>query len=224
MVFFFFYRGRLRLKKLQALQNGQETVRKKIASSLHDSVASKISGIRLKLLAITNGSKDSKKQQEIADELGNLYEGIRRLSHRLSPITYQIQHQVFSKALSNLFSDFQRYRNINIDVQGLADVPLNTLKEPGKISLYSIFEELLHNIYKHAKSNNVHVTFSQKNNLLLFSVKDDGIGMPKEYNHGIGLYNIASHVTLLKGKWQIKEGLPGCLVEIQIPYRKNKTK
>jgi len=215
VVLFFWYRSRASLLQIQAHQQGQEVFRKQVAMVLHDEVANKISGLRLKIVVLENGTAIGEKR--ISDELSLLYEKIRQLSHELAPVTHQIQNQCIIEAFGHLFSDMQRYRTISIDVQGLGDSSLKGLKKEYQAVLYSIVEELLINISKHARSQKVTVNFSEDKTSYCVVVRDYGIGLPKMNHRGMGLKNITANTQLLRGDFKMTNTQPGCSAKVCFP-------
>ena len=221
MVVFAYYRNRMKLRQIEAHQVGQEVIKQQVATALHDKVANKISGIRLKIIALINGNVFNKDHKNIANELGSLYENIRKLSHQLAPIAYHLERQTLTQALSNLFSDFERFRKIKLDVKGLGDSQLNQLKKQQQIALYCILEELLLNTFKHAKTKKVDLEFIEQKRQINIVVEDYGIGLPEHHHQGIGLLNIQTHIKILKGQFNIQNTGTGCKATLSFPKKPN---
>ena len=214
---FFWYRSQASLKEIRAHQKGQDAFRKQAAMVLHDEVASKLFGLRLKMAALENGNEIASDQKSSSEELSLLYKKIRQLSHELAPARHHIETQSITEAFANLFSDIERYRNINIDVQGMGDSNLTALKKENQIALYSIIEELLINVSKHSRSDRALVTFAENGNQLSVSVRDYGIGFPKNSGHGMGLKNVYANTKLLRGHFDMTNVKPGFKAILTFP-------
>lgn len=221
IILFFFYKNRLQLQHAIVRQDVQEQIKNKMAIALHDGVANKLSGIRLKMLSLTIPKEHQEDFYAISDELSALYEYSRDLSHQLVPIAYHLEKQTLTQVLRNLFVDFERYRKIRTDVIGLNIKELNQLKKQSKIALYSILEESLLNVYKHSKANAVQISISQNRKHFTFVIQDFGIGISNQYVGGIGLNNIKSHTNFLKGVFQIQNTDLGCAAQLIIPKKHN---
>jgi signal transduction histidine kinase len=78
-----------------------------------------------------------------------------------------------------------------------------------KINAYRIVQESLKNCVKHAKSQNVSISFQSTNGRLKLTITDDGVGFdPSRKKKGIGLRNIVSRVKKVKGVLDI-DSRPG---------------
>ncbi len=82
-----------------------------------------------------------------------------------------------------------------------------------------MIQEAIQNIIKHAKADTIVISFSLKENVLEIKVKDNGMGFDANKNYkGIGLKNIASRVSKLRGSHQITSNLnKGTELNIHIP-------
>lgn len=78
------------------------------------------------------------------------------------------------------------------------------MNEGTRIDIYRIIQESIQNIIKHAQANHVTMLFSLKKNVLEINITDDGIGFDANKSYkGIGLKNIVSRVSKLRGSYQI---------------------
>lgn len=96
-------------------------------------------------------------------------------------------------------------------------------------SVALIVNELLMNSYKHAftdkQTGSINVSSYKDNDQLIFSIQDDGIGLPKGFNitdsKGLGLSVIETMLkSEFKGNLIFKRLEVGCQVEVKIPLQR----
>lgn len=71
-----------RLISMQAILEGQEEERKRIARDLHDNIGSMITAVKLKLLSIRNNS------EQLDGMLSQISDEVRRISHNMTPLAF----------------------------------------------------------------------------------------------------------------------------------------
>ena len=88
-----------------------------------------------------------------------------------------------------------------------------------KIHIYRLVQEALHNIYKHAKAENIKISFKLKNNVICLEIEDDGSGFDvNKAKSGIGLKNMNSRISEIHGLLEINSELnKGTTVRIEVP-------
>ena len=88
-----------------------------------------------------------------------------------------------------------------------------------EITIYRIVQELINNIIKHSKADEVSVQLFNSNNTIILIVEDNGVGFAKEKNKkGIGLLNITSRLDMVNGNVNFEPSpKSGTLVTIKIP-------
>jgi signal transduction histidine kinase len=75
------------------------------------------------------------------------------------------------------------------------------LDPTASLNIYRIVQELINNSIKHANASEILVQLLQKDDELMITVEDDGIGFDTEkVKTGMGTGNIASRVNFLKGE------------------------
>lgn len=73
-----------------------------------------------------------------------------------------------------------------------------------QLSVYRIVQELMNNIIKHSEATEAIVQLHQDDGKLTITVEDNGKGFSNEHaSDGIGLSNIKSRLSLLKGSFAI---------------------
>lgn len=186
---------------LQAVFDGEELERERIATELHDGVASNLTAVRYQLMQNDNIPKGDKEQLE--GIILQAHEDTRRLSHNLAPI--YIEKYGFQEALQHFVSENLTDKcavNLNFISSGE-----NIAKEKAKV-LYRVAQELTQNAIKHAKAEEItlQVSVNEKINLI---VEDDGVGFDSNISQkSNGLESIRRRAEQLNGSFEI-DSSPG---------------
>ena len=178
----------------QAILQGEEQERQRIAQDLHDSMGGMLANIRMTISANNSFNKEN-----VIDKLDQTIDEMRRISRNLMPETLKnIGLEIALKELCETMT--QKYFTIQFEAFNLSEnIPFKT-----QIALYRIAQESISNITKYAQATNVIVQISQNNNVLNLTIEDDGIGFDKsEIVYGLGLKNIQNRVQLINGTVEI---------------------
>ena len=178
----------------QAILQGEEQERQRIAQDLHDSMGGMFANIRMTISANNSFNKEN-----VIDKLYQTIDEMRRISRNLMPETLKnIGLEIALKELCETMT--QKYFTIQFEAFNLSEnIPFKT-----QIALYRIAQESISNITKYAQATNVIVQISQNNNVLNLTIEDDGIGFDKsEIVYGLGLKNIQNRVQLINGTVEI---------------------
>ena len=201
-----------------ALYRGQTLERKRVASELHDSVASKVSALKWRFEAFDTSLFDAGQHREHArllDHMGEVYDDIRAISHNLMPEILEKQGlQAALIKLTDTLSVQNRTRFLLEIEQSGADVRGKTAYE-----LYAITLELVNNILKHARASEAGITLFRQDGFLALTVQDDGQGFkPDDRQDGVGLQNIQSRLERLGGTYLISNREQGgTRVSVRVP-------
>ncbi len=188
------------LKEMSALINGQNIERNRIAKDLHDGVAGDLAGIKL-LLAQENTYLKNENLQKIQENLSEVFQEIRKISHNLS--INNIKEKTLKNLLSDLKENYQQRNEFSFDVYIYPENAIDDLDEIKKLNIYRILQELLHNISKHAKATEVELSINRHHNDMNIIVADNGVGFDI-YKKGIGLKNIEERLKIISGEMNIQ--------------------
>ena len=128
-----------------------------------------------------------------------------------------------------MLEQIQEQHGIQFDLE--EDEQPKLMDEELRIILFKTVRELLVNIIKHAKANNIKIKIQKDGDNIRINVEDDGIGFDTskiEPNFGskggFGIFNIREQLSYLGGKIEIKsESERGTMVTIAVPLLMNKT-
>lgn len=188
------------LKEMSALINGQNIERNRIAKDLHDGVAGDLAGIKL-LLAKENTYLKNENLQKIQENLSEVFQEIRKISHNLS--INNIKEKTLKNLLSDLKENYQQRNEFSFDVYIYPENAIDDLDEIKKLNIYRILQELLHNVSKHAKATEVELSINRHHNDMNIIVADNGVGFDI-YKKGIGLKNIEERLKIISGEMNIQ--------------------
>ena len=199
------------LSSIDAMIEGQEKERQRLASDLHDSVGATLSAARLQFEHLQKHKGSLPNEDELFSKTGKLleeaYQEVRSMAHiknsgvlaklGLLPAIEKLARNVSVSKLHLEVKDFGLNERIN-----------NTLE----ITIFRIIQELVTNIIKHANASEASISLTQIENTLNIIVEDNGIGFnPREVSlntDGMGLGNIEKRIEYLEGTLEI-DSTPG---------------
>ena len=202
---------------IQAIISAQEEERTRIARELHDGIVQEIGSVILKSrdLFSKKNIMDEKETKELINSLENSNQDLRNLSHQMMPRA--LKELGVIAAIKDLLDGSLTYTNIKYSIEHFN---INKrLPEKIEVTIYRITQELINNIIKHSKANQVNVQLFNSNNNIILIVEDDGIGFTKnKTKKGIGLLNITSRLNSINGEVNFEPSpKSGTLVTIKIP-------
>lgn len=211
-------RQRERLSQYDAMLQGQEAERTRMAKDLHDGLGGLLAGVKLKLSSIIARSggehlTDSSDINDVVDQLDYSVDELRRIAHDMMPES--LRFGGLAPALSDLCR-YMRTSSVEIVFQNLGIE--DHYPDPLRITVYRVIQELLANAIKHACATKVIVQCSELDNWLFITVEDNGKGMGHQQGNGLGLVNIQNRISLLNGTIEtLSQPSEGTTVNIQIP-------
>lgn len=210
----------LMLAQQGKLQEGKQMAQKRISEELHDGILGEMLGIRLMLSGLNDREDQASMEQRamFIEKLQAVEEEIRTISHELNNEAYKKFHN-FIVSLEDMISGIEKSSGISCTFDYDKKVPWDNLLGDIKINAFRVVQEALKNCVKHAKSENVSISFQLVDDMLKLNISDDDVGFdPNRAKKGIGLKNIISRVKKIKGKvdFDSKPG-HGTIIKIQIP-------
>jgi signal transduction histidine kinase len=191
------------LHLLQALMQGEEKERSRIAKDLHDGVAGMLAAVKMHFSSMpgVDDLMESEGYQKGMQLLNEATQEIRKTSHNLMPEVL-LQHGL-DKALSRYCSNINNSKILHIQYDSWGEIGRFT--DSFELSVYRIVQELLNNIIKHSKATQAIVQLTQQNDLLAISIEDNGIGFSNEGTQdGMGLRSLQSRIKAMNGKLEVE--------------------
>ncbi len=208
------------LHTINAMVEGQEKERLRLASDLHDSVGATLSAAKLQFDHLSKTISEANPNDEIFQKtkklLEDAYQEVRSMAHLknsgviakngLLPAVEKLATNASSKELHIEVSHF--------GLEGRLDSTL-------EITLFRIIQELVTNIIKHAKASEASISLTQREDVLSIIVEDNGIGFPANKmveKNGMGLSSVETRVEHLEGTLEVdSQPLKGTSILIDIP-------
>lgn len=212
------------IKSYNAMIEGQEIERKRIATDLHDRIGSILSTVKLLFSSLDEKIDTVQEENMIQFSKANtlLDEAVlevRRISYNLS--TGMVNTFGLKAALEELCSSIH---NSNLIRCKLLYFGLNARLTPQvEIGVYRMVQEMVTNILKHAKAKNITVQVNRSEEAISITVEDDGVGfVVSKKSTGLGLKNLKSRAMKLNGTYNV-DSQPGrgTISIIEIPLNDN---
>jgi two-component system NarL family sensor kinase len=204
------------LAALNALVEGEEKERLRIATDLHDGMGGLLTAVKSHFTQLFNPPVKEGLFDKTSSLIDEACAEVRRIAHNMAPRALAISG--LTGALEDLCVLLrQQGLDCELEILGLEEEKL----QEQSVSIYRIIQELSNNVLKHASARHLLIQLFQKNNNLSILVEDDGKGFEyKEAStmNGLGLSSITSRVKILKGDidWDSVIG-EGTTVNISIP-------
>lgn len=192
-----------KISNYEALINGQEKERNRLATELHDGLGGMLAAVKMNL---SNTAKDVENINAVIQnsmtKLDHSINELRLIARNLMPPSLQ------KLGLVNALKDFcegVKTDDFNLIFQAY-DIKEEAIDENTKLTIYRIFQELITNAIKHSKGSEILADLVQFDNQIQITVEDNGQGydMRSEHQSGIGLANIKSRVNYLKGTMNVE--------------------
>ncbi len=154
------------IKELNAMMQGQEEERNRIAEDLHDRLGARLSAI--KLLSLDNGQQNS----AISDMVEDAIKETREISHNLST------DMLTRFGLQNAIGDFVRTVNESNKIEG--DFTTTNLDErlpkAFEKTIFHVVLELVNNTIRHSGASSFFIQLTRYQNEIDLIYEDDGKG------------------------------------------------
>lgn len=210
------------LMATQAVLQGQEEERSRLAKDLHDGLGGILSSTKYSLnnmkenLVISSENADA--FERTMAMLDQSISELRRVAHNMMP------ESLINQSLGEALKDFCHQITINSAVRiEYQDFGMETtqLSNTIKVTVYRVVQELINNIMRHAQASSALIQLIVKGNTLNLTVEDNGNGFDTNQLKnavGIGYRNIQNRINFLKGSIDVRSKEDeGTSIYLQIP-------
>ena len=207
---------------INAMIDGQEKERVRIAEDLHDNIGSVLATLKLHFENLKlNREKKHFNQEELYEKTEDLidetYKKVRSIAHAKNAGV--IANQGLLVAIQIMAEKISSANKTQIEV---LDFGLNKRLENNlEVAVFRIIQELTTNIIKHAEAKNATINISQFDNTLNIIIEDDGKGFNYKKTNlksGMGLNSIKTRIEHLNGNFDVDSTLnKGTSIIINIP-------
>lgn len=196
-----------KLLATEAILQGEEKERSRLAKDLHDGLGGLLSGIKYSFQSMKGNlimtPENAQAFERSMDMLDSSIKEMRRVAHNLMPEA--LVKFGLDTALKDFCNDINQSGALKVSYQSIG-LEQAAIDQTTAISVYRIVQELINNVLKHAAANTAIVQVSKTDNSISITVEDDGKGFdPSQIQNatGIGWNNIKHRVDLLKGKLDV---------------------
>lgn len=193
-----------KLAATEAVLQGEEQERTRLAKDLHDGLGGMLSGIKYSFQNMKGNLIMTPENQQAfersMDMLDNSIREMRRVAHNLMPEV--LVRYGLDAALKDYTTEVNKSGIIKVIYQSMG-MEHKAIEQSSALGVYRVVQELLNNVIKHAGATEVLLQVFSENEKLVVNVEDNGKGMDPallEESGGMGWRNIQSRVNLLNGK------------------------
>jgi tetratricopeptide (TPR) repeat protein len=205
----FWYRRRKRnmeLEKQSAIQEDRLQLSKKV----HDGVANRLYHLMAEIEYGENMDKEV-----LLDKIEPLYLQSRDISYE--PV--EGQDRDFQATLHELMMAFA-HPDRKIVLTGNNNAIWEGVGEKGRKELGLVLRELMVNMDKHSRAQNVIIRFEREKEEVRVGYRDDGVGFPPDFRYGNGLTNTENRILGMGGRLIFEQGDPtGLIIRIYLPNK-----
>lgn len=197
-------------RQLEAFVEGERRERERIASDIHDGIASTLTGLMLQ----AEQTDHSGSLNEFATHLQNLRNEVRLISQNISPFNFKEEgwNQSFERFLSSV-------QSAKFAVHFTAKYDEDQLNNQRGMVVYRILQELIQNTLKHADATECELLILEENNRILIQYADNGRGTTEqELEKGNGWQSFLMRLTAINGTLVVADGsFDGFKIDISLP-------
>ena len=191
----------------------QEEVRNQLARELHDNTAQMLSLIIMNLDPARQ-LLEKGKLEKVASELQRVEEYAKQANREVRTLLFELRPIILeSRGLIPALHAYHRQLQASMDCNIFLDAPSLSFEitMQGANIIFSIIQEAMNNIRKHARSRNVWIRVSTNAEHLRFDIEDDGVGFDSDMVSGnyeergsFGLLNMRERAAMLAGYIEIQ--------------------
>jgi two-component system CheB/CheR fusion protein len=194
---------------------------RRIGQDLHDQVGQELTGVSLLAQNVVESLRDrsaaeTRTMAKVLDGLKRTLRLVRELSHGLMPV--DVDPEGLRAALQNLAERTREVSGINCNFRCSRHVRIED--HAVATHLYRITKEAVTNALRHAEPKNIRIMLVQTSRRGNLRVWDDGQGIMKPDERGMGLKMMHHRAELIGGKLTIRRGPNGgTVVSCVFPVR-----
>ncbi|MBF0342718.1 MAG: HAMP domain-containing protein [Nitrospirae bacterium] len=219
--------AQLSIRKLsQKVLTAHEEERKRLSMEIHDGIGQTLSALKLNLMIIERDINDGRTVQptlisNVVKEISTGIDELRSIILELRP-TYYLSNLDMGEIFIFYAKKFEHRFAIKVTVTVIKSMEISAVI---KDNLFRVFQEALHNIYKHAGANNIEVQLDCDNNMLILSISDNGVGFDTSKNQdshkeGLGILTMRERTELLDGTFTMESSPDsGTTILIKVPVQ-----
>ncbi len=204
---------------LNTIISTEEKERRRFSKDLHDGLGPLLSSIKLSVSALSKVEDEQSRKKIVANVEYIIDESIKSLkevSNNISP--HILNNFGVGRAVSTFINKI-----VAPDIHIIFVNEIKGLRFSPEIEaiVYRVVCELINNSIKHASASRIEVNIAYHDGKILLFVDDDGCGfdathIENYHSSGMGISNIASRISSLKGEMLIDSTNKGTKVSIEV--------
>ncbi len=212
------------LRRLSScLMTAQDEERRRFARDLHDGIGQELAAAKMMLDGLLQQSSvpSQDKTVSVATEIiDRAIQQVRSMSHLMHPPLLD-EGGLFS-ALRWFVDGMTERTGIHTSLD-LQPPEFPRLAPQLERAVFRIVQEALTNVFRHSEAQKARVALIQKENSLMLTVRDDGIGVVEQTAQlrpgsiGVGISGMRERARELGGELRMINANPGTIVEVLIP-------
>lgn len=192
------------LQKELEKQKSIEAERERISHDMHDDLGAGISALKLQAEFLKQRAEDDDLKNDIDELLKTSEEmnlSMREMLWSLNSGNDTLGSFVdYSKMYAH---NFLKKTNIQLNIEEENVVSETIITTEQRRNLFLCLKEALNNAYKHSQSNQLKLSFIQKEKEFMMKISDNGIGINHEKSEGNGLRNMKRRMQEQNGHCEI---------------------
>ena len=225
---------RKHLEVEKAILETIEEEQRRIGQDLHDGLCQQLAGVALLAKALaqklsTVAPNEAAEAAEIADLVSQAIDQTRDLARGLAPV--EIEVSGLAPALQKLAATVERLHHISCTF-GYDELIWSNYPHKSLLTthLYRIAQEAVNNAAQHGKAKHITITLITVQNQGLLTIRDDGVGLPGDFNEnpGLGLRSMRHRCKMINARLKVNPIFGGGTVvacsfphEVERKFQKN---
>jgi signal transduction histidine kinase len=201
------------------LINAQEEERQRISREIHDDVGNRIALMAFSIRQVIkqnsdNSTSSTRKQHKILDQITDLSNALRDLSHGLHPPL--LRHVGIKAALKSLHENFEKTHGIQMELIFVGELP--RLPDEVELCIFRITQESLQNVAKHSGADKATIVVDRTPGQIRLTVSDTGRGFIRSeaiQKGGLGLLSMEARALCIGGRLTV-DSSPGAGTAIRL--------
>ncbi len=210
----------------ERIVTAREEERRRLRRDLHDGLGAQLAALTLQTGALkrtihTDPDTAIAQATELQVELQQAINDIRRLVQGLRPTALDDLGLVGALRARIATIDLQEsteFGEPSLRVTLDAPAELGPLPAAVEVAIYRIVDEALTNVVHHANAARCQITITREAGGILFTIEDDGAGIPADRVSGVGMQSMRERALELGGTLVVRPGMPtGTRIEAHLP-------
>jgi len=206
-----------------------ENERQRIAIEVHDQLGGNLVEVKHNLESLIKDLKEQPDKAQTFSDLKRLNDAqelvlktisaVKKISAELHPA--ELDYLGLVAAMKSEAENFSKRFGILLNFE--FEIEDTSLDKEQELAVFRIFQEILRNVFRHAKATKINIHLSEDNHEFRLSVEDNGRGITekeKRAEKSLGLLGMNERIQQVGGSFLIKgvEGL-GTTTKISIPLK-----